>query len=570
MRRLVASLLIVVVAAGTAFARGRDPDYDQVLDAFKKKRWSEFDRRSAEFLVDQPDYKFAHSVRFMVAESYRARKRLREAVASYEAYLKRHPAATRSDRCRGTLISTLNQDRRHAEALERSNAYLKEWPDGKAGERVAYERAGALEGLRRFAEAAAAYGKIEGSYREKAQHRLGVAFFRGREYGKAKAALTKFLKRFPASSYERSAREYLYRADAPYRTIDDGVVTEYEGKYAGEVWLGSLRRRLPKLRAEALDRIRDAVGVKVPETFLIRLADAGSNQAGLFATTRVEVVKGEPRQVLILFTECLSLGNFDLESTLTHELYHALQRERLGEDHFRTPKWIREGTAVYVAGQGPSRMRILAADLGRRTTYTDPMARLVNGLSGRHTFNDYAEDVGAFMAAEARHGRGKVVRLLRRLLESPDIALAVRKALDEDFATFERLGAEYTRQVLAPLLSTGRDAVHAAARHLGAGRPDAALRALPEEPGVYISAVVYMRALAHLSAGRPERTLRIIREEYYPTHRTFAPLTDNAVLLEVKALKALGHDDYEAVASRAAKDLEPMSAYRALRKVIGD
>jgi tetratricopeptide (TPR) repeat protein len=570
MRRLLAAVLLVTVAAGAAVAQGRDPGYDRILDAYKKKRWPEFDTRSAEFLVEKPDYKFAHSVRFMIAESYRQRKRLREAVDAYEAYLARHADANLADRSRGALISTLNQDGRSAEALAKADEYLEKWPEGAARPRVAWERAVALEGLRRFADAAAAYDGIEGSFAERARYRTGVAWFRGGEYEKAKAALEAFLERFPASSWERSARDYLYRTDAPYSKIVDGVVKDYEGKYAGEDWIAVLLGRLPKLRAEALGRIREAVGGKVPETFLIRLADAGASQAGLFASTRVEVVGGEPRQVLILFTESLSLGNFDLDSTLTHELYHALQRERLGDDHYRTPKWVREGSAIFVAGQGPSRIRMIAADVGRRTSYADPMSRLVNGLDGRHTLNDYAEDVGAFLATEARHGPEKTKRLLQCLLETPDVAAAVRKALGEDLATFERLGAEYTRKILAPLLEKGRDAVHAAARHLGAGRPDAALRALPKDPGAYAPAVVYMRALAHLNANRPEETLRVVREEYYPTHRTFAPLTDNAVLLEVKALKALGHEDYRKVGLRARMDLEPMSAYRALMKVLED
>jgi len=567
-RRLVAAVLLVALAAAAAVAEGRDPEYDRVIEASRKKRWSEFDRRAAKFLVDKPDYRFAHSVRFMIAESYRQRRRLREAVAAYEDYLERHPDATLTDRCRGALIATLNLDRRHAEALERADAYLAGGAGGKARENVVFDRASALESLRRFMEAAAAYDEIEGRYRERAQYRIGVARFRGREYEKAKQALTSFLRRFPASSYERSAREYRFRADAPYTKIEDGVVMEYRGKYAGGAWYEAIRKRLPKLRAEALERIRKSVGVEVPETFLIRLADAGSDRSGNFASTRVEVVEGQPRQVLVLYTEYLVLGAFDLESTLTHELYHALQRERLGEDHFRTPKWVREGTAVYVAGQGPARTRLLAAEVGRHTSCPDPMARLVNGLSGRHTFDDYAEDVGAFEAAEARHGRKKVNRLLRLLLGTPDVAKAIKESLGEDMATFERLGAEHTQKVLTPLVGTGRDGILAAGRHLGAGRPDAAIRALPEKPGVYAPAVVYMRALAHMNASRPEKTLAIIRGEYYPRHRRFVPLTDNAVLLEVKALKALGHADYKKVAERARKDLEPTSAYRSLLKVI--
>ena len=158
--------------------------------------------------------------------------------------------------------------------------------------------------------------------------------------------------------------------------------------------------------------------------------------------------------------------------------------------------------------------------------------------------------------------------LLRKLLETPDYEVAIRKTLGEDFATFERLAGEHAREILEPLLTQGRTDVFAATRLIGAGEPDEALKVLPEEPGVYAPAVVYLRALAHLNAKRLKQALAVIREEYYPTHRTFTPLTDDAILIEVKALKALAHPDYRRVAEQARKDLEPTSAYRALLKVI--
>ena len=229
---------------------------------------------------------------------------------------------------------------------------------------------------------------------------------------------------------------------------------------------------------------------------------------------------------------------------------------------------MREGAAVFVAGQGEARTRMLAAEAGRRTNVSDPMARLVNGLGGRHGLDDYAEDVAAFESVAARHGPEKLRAFLLRLLETPDFEKAIREILGEDFATFEGHAMEHARRTLTPLLKKGRTEVLAASRHIGSGHPDQALAALPEDPGVYAPAVVYMRALAHLNADRPKEALAVIRDEYYPNHRTFTPLTDNATLLEVKSLRALAHPDFSKVADRARKDLEPTSAYRALVKLI--
>ncbi|MEN8150279.1 MAG: tetratricopeptide repeat protein [Planctomycetota bacterium] len=566
MARNLAVLLLILVVSTSAFAE-RDPEYDRVLDAFKKKRWSDFDARAAKFLEEKPNYRYAHTVRYLVAESCRLRRRSDEAIAAYEAYLEHHAGSKYDLRCRQRILQVLNLEGRHAEALSRGDAFLKELPEGTATDGLEYDRARALEELRRFDEAVAAYRGIAGSSREKAAYRTGVALFRGRKFAESATALRKFLKDWPESPWKRFARDYLFRADAPYSKIRDGIVLDYEGKYADDPRLAAIVERLPALRAASLERIRGIVGA-APGTPLIRLTDAGSDRSSLVAEARLEVVKGEPRQVLLLYTEYLVLGSFDLPTTLTHELYHVLQREKLGEAHYTTPKWVREGTAIWVAGQADARMRILAAEKGRRPEIPDPLARLVNGLGGRHTSDDYAEDVAAFASVAERHGDARLVALLKRLLETTDWEAAIREVLKEGRETFERHAEEHARKVLASLMADGMKEVRKAYRLIWDDRPDEALAALPKDPGIYGPAVVYLRALAHYNARRPKEALAVIREEYYPHHRTFLSLTDDATLIEVKALKALAHPEYRKVAERARKDLEPTSAYRALLKVI--
>ncbi len=570
MRRSLLVVLLLTLMTGPAISKERDPGYDAALKAYQAKRWAEFDKLSARFLREQPDYKYAHSLRFMIADSLRRRKRLTEAAVAYEQYLLRHPHQSLSDRCRGALIGVLNEDRRYAEALELSRQYLNKYPRAKAAARVAYEFASALEGLRRFNEAAAAYRTILGKYAEQAAYRRGVSLFRGRRFKDAQRALTAFLALYPGSSWRSSTEEYLFRCDTGFKRIENGVVLDYAGKYRTDPRFLRIWKDLRHLRAKALVRIEQVIGRKVSRSFLLRFEDAGSDRSGYFAQTRLEVVNGEPVQVVILFTEYLVTGAHDLLTTLTHELYHCVQRESLGEGHYHAPTWVREGAALYVAGQGTTRSRLLAARVGRHRKIPDPMARLVNGLGGRHAFDDYAEDVAAFEAVEERHGKKKAVELLLALLESPDIETAVREVLGETMEQFEAAAAKRAAKRLEPLVMKGRDAIIEVRGLIDRRDWAAALAALPEDPGVYAPAVSYYRALALLSTSRPKEALAEIRTVYLAKHRTHATLLEEAILLELRALKELGHPDFAAAADRAVKDLEPTSMLPTVLKLQAD
>ncbi|MHC5032854.1 MAG: hypothetical protein ACYTGU_18565, partial [Planctomycetota bacterium] len=219
----------------------------------------------------------------------------------------------------------------------------------------------------------------------------------------------------------------------------------YEGKYKDDPRLARIRKELPAKKDAAVQRLEKLLGVEVPDVE-IRLEDAGRDP-----------------QVLALKTEYLVLGAYDVDRTLVHELFHCLHRARLGaKDYARLPEWVREGAAVYVAGQGEERARILAAFVGRDLRIDEPLERLVDGLGGQHGFLDYYEDVAAFEATEERHGRDGVRRLLRELLVTADVSRAVRAALDESLAVFERAAAAHARRVLEPLVETGRAPILAA------------------------------------------------------------------------------------------------------------
>jgi TolA-binding protein len=559
----VRRLLLLVLATTLAAAADRDPAYDAVLRAYKQRHWSRFDGLAAKFLEEKPDYVYAHSVRFMQADSQFQRKRWGEAERAARAYLERHPSDTLAGRARLLLARSLNEQWRHADALEAAQ--------GHVGDALLYERGRALEGLRRFDEAVRAYRSVGGKSAEKAAYRAGRSLFRAREYDEARTALGAFLERWPKSTYARKAREYLERIDPGYEEIEDGVVLDYEGKYESDPRFLAIRARLPAMRAAALEHIGRFLQVPPPDGYLVRFSDAGSDRSGIWAQVRTERVRGEPRDVLVLRTEHLVLDTHDLQKTLIHELYHCVQRERLGEGaHLSTPKWLREGCALYVAGQLEERMLLLVGYVGANPRNSDPLGRLVNGLGGRHTLEDYVEDVCAFHAVEERHGREKAVALLRRLLETPDYEAAIRGVLGEGFPEFERAGQAYARKRLQPLVEAGRDRVLDAKRRLRERDGDGALAALRGVGGAYAPTAAYLRARALREVGKREQALALLRTHFLPRSRHVSTLLDNALLLELRLLDELDHEEFEQAAGRARLDLEPFHVYPDLMALLGE
>jgi hypothetical protein len=277
------------------------------------------------------------------------------------------------------------------------------------------------------------------------------------------------------------------------------LLLPYEGKYAADPRLDAIRKDLPARAEAARKRLEDLLQTRVPAPE-IRLEDAGLDRSGVYAESKGGVIT--------LKTEYLVLGAFDLDKTLVHETFHCLHRARLGRRYDRVPEWAREGAALYVAGQGPERARTLA----RLAT----IEKLVNGLSGPHGLFDYYEDCAAFERVGARGPA-----LVRKLLETDDVAAAVKEVLGEDMATFEALAGKHAREVLEPLCNA------------------------PNEP---LEALRRARALADTEA------LAAVRE-WLALYRTEAALLADAVRLEVELLRRTGSPDYEAAAARAAKDL---------------
>jgi len=322
----------------------------------------------------------------------------------------------------------------------------------------------------------------------------------------------------------------------------------YDGKYKDDPRLASIRARLPSQLAAArrIIEVRDAVRIE--------LRDLGKTKSGVAARTK----RDEDGFVIVLHTEPLVLRTHDVEKTLVHELVHCMQKERWGaRGEVSMPPWVKEGMAVYLAGQFDSRARTLAAHVGRNPVPVDAVTRLVNGLDGRHTLLDYAEDSAAFAGAESRHGKQKTQRFIDALLAGKTPREAARRALGERWATFEEQSRKCARQRLDPLVRDWREALLALRASVDAERFAAAL-ALPVAEGVYREDDAYYRSRALHGAARSAEALELLRIRVLRGSPRRTTLLAQAVAFEVELLGALKRTKERAAALRASqRDLEP-------------
>lgn len=398
-----ALLLLGLVAAGEEDVR---PEYDRVLEAFKARRHEETVREGLAFLGRRPDYKFAHSALYMVANAQYALRRFEECIASCERYLREHP------------------EKSYGEAME-------------------LKRAQALFKLRRAEEAAKAFDA--------------------------------FLIAHPEGKLAGPAREWRERigSQAPQRRVLGG----YAGKYEADPRLQAKAAEVERLIPVAVANARKRLGLEqaTDPAFFVRFRDAGRSKNNNQMESREELLGGKVVQVLTIHTEYLLLGMYDLERTLTHEALHCWQRERLDEDYYEIPSWVREGLAVWTAGQGPERLGLIFNAEAVSPT-GDPGAKLVNGLEGAHGLADYAEDYLAFAFLEETRGLAEVQKLARRLFESSDYRAAFAAAAGTGFEPFLENARAWTRRRIDAGLA-GRDRYLEARRLYDARRDEEAAAA---------------------------------------------------------------------------------------------
>lgn len=200
------------------------------------------------------------------------------------------------------------------------------------------------------------------------------------------------------------------------------ALQEYQGKYKNSTRLLRFAKRLPKYRSKALKRIEKRLGIVPEDSDLIKVVFKDALEAG---AKTIRIFRGpafstfwdddEGKIVILLRTEFLVNRRYDAREELTHEMAHAVMRERMDRDDYAAmPRWLREGLALWAAGQVESRILVISGGASARNS----QAKLFAGLeAGIHTLDRYAEDVLAIEYIAQKQGNKRIKRLVRLLID---------------------------------------------------------------------------------------------------------------------------------------------------------
>ena len=230
---------------------------------------------------------------------------------------------------------------------------------------------------------------------------------------------------------------------------------EYAGKYAGTPILAELERKLPgaveDARRNALEKLR--LAPTDASRIVVEFADAGTSP--FHAVTRTVKRNGATVERIVLHLEYLVSGQSHLDGEVRHEYVHAVLRQAMGERYDRGPDWMREGLAVWAAGQLPSRAQEIAAAalLGK----LDPAASLDGLADADHGMDDYAEDALAFELVALRKGPEGVPRVVAAVVGGGDPERSIAEEVVMTWPAFLEEHARFAREELGRIGSSARE-----------------------------------------------------------------------------------------------------------------
>ncbi len=423
-RRAWGRPLFLVLGVGVALAStsGRtacaedsvDAAYRALLDAWKQKRYGEVARDAHRFLEAHPDFRYAAAVEYLGGNAALEVQSWEVAERFYRRLVREHPDDKRAGEARNELVTVFDRTGRYEACLAQCRENLALYPGSPRTRRWRFE--------------------------------AGRSLFRLWRFDEAKREIEALLAEHPGRPWEERARALLDRIEPVLDADDSGAVGGYDGKYVEDVRFQREAARLPDLVDEAWKRLDVALGLRpgVRPRVLFTFEDARPGAGGgVEGRTDTVAIEGKPAVRIHLVTEYVVLSPEDYETRVCHEMTHAALRAAMGRSYDALPAWVREGLAVYAAGQMDDRV---AAIVSNQVFTGKPLAGLVNGLeTRRHDFVDYLEDVLAFDWLEGRR-RGAVRDFTARLLGGEDHQAAFSAASDLPFDEAVRAAEQHARE----------------------------------------------------------------------------------------------------------------------------
>ncbi|MCC6464021.1 MAG: hypothetical protein IT463_01630 [Planctomycetes bacterium] len=401
-------LLMTLLLLAPLVRAGEDAkaDYDAVLAAFKAKDHARTTELAEAFLAAHKDYQHAGAAAWMGGNSaFRAGLHAR-AEKLYRTLLADYPPSRDIEKGRDELVSLLSEMRKLPECIAQCEENLKAAPESPAAECWVLT--------------------------------VAECRFRLWEFESAEKALKAFIEAHPASPLLARARSLLDDINPPLKVGADGVVAGYDGKYRDDPRLAAALKALPGAVKAGCAMLEKMLGVKVAgkASAVFEFKDKADSRITDRATTRTIAMKYKPFTLMTFYTEHIVVSLPDFESRVAHELKHAAFRTLMGQAYLNLPEWVREGLAVYGAGQLEDR---ICHVVGNQVFGGQPSLAVLDGLEDAdHDSTDYIEDALAFAWLEGRKA-GAVKEYCRRLLAG--------EAHDKLFAALS--GLEYAAAVEA-------------------------------------------------------------------------------------------------------------------------
>jgi len=240
--------------------------------------------------------------------------------------------------------------------------------------------------------------------------------------------------------------------------LDFGIELRRDSKYAQTAWFTEFAGRLVAVRRAAVAKINRLTGLAYVDryTIVMRFGDQNEEGARRFKNLHAQRVTiqrgGSDVQLIRFFMEYFKNGQADLSKKVIHEMVHAVMRESMSRaEYLRIPKWVREGTAVYLAGQEEARIRHILSLHAEGNPFS-----VVKDLGARHSSVDYARDALLFHYMVDRHGLDKFKSFMRLLVrEKQPPPVAIEKALGISFARFRKEGLAFAIEAVSKLAAQG-------------------------------------------------------------------------------------------------------------------
>lgn len=210
--------------------------------------------------------------------------------------------------------------------------------------------------------------------------------------------------------------------------VENGVDRSYRGAWADDPRFRPLVSNLAPMRVRALRAAQDRTGLECyePERLVVRFKDYPLCSHFGASSRPVRAEAGDVHLVT-LSAEQFVVGVMDVHDSLVHEFIHCIMRDKMGDrPYLAVPKWIREGIAVWGAGQLRELSRNVIADAFLANRGVLSVQREFERLLEKR--GNYLMDALLFEYIQVNHGEDAVRFLVSEIVAGVDFIAAFEHA----------------------------------------------------------------------------------------------------------------------------------------------